>query len=282
MGESQDFTKALTEAFKDSSVQEIFKSMLFPIVESMVKDLENKLNVWHRKFVDDMRLEMDALRKNIKMKDDKIQNMESEIGVLKLDQDRLEQYTRRNSLQISGVPDESNEDVCAKVLNLCNSKLRVPVEVSDIERVHRLGRPGESPRPILVKFATYGTRASVFKAKAVLRPGGRHPLAPWTLGDAAGLAQAPADTEASPATNDDTATDDDNEDDSDSNIDYSKIFISEDLTKNRQFMFWKARLAKKNKKIRDCWTNDGQIILRDNNNKIIPISTLKDLDDMDI
>ena len=92
--------------------------MLFPIVESMVKDLENKLNVWHRKFVDDMRLEMYALRKNIKMKDDKIQNMEIEIGVLKLDQDRLEQYTRRNSLRISGVPEENNEDVCAKVLNL--------------------------------------------------------------------------------------------------------------------------------------------------------------------
>ena len=216
------------------------------------------------------------------MKDDKIQNMKSEIGVLKLDQDRLERYTRRNSLRISGVPEENNEDVCEKVLNLCNAKLRVPVEVSDIERVHRLGRPGESPRQILVKFATYGTRASVFKAKAVLRPGRRHPLAPWTLGDAAGLAQAPADTEASPATNDDTATDDDNADDSDSNIDYSKIFISEDLTKNRQFMFWKARRAKKNKKIRDRWTNDGQIILRDNNNKILPISTLKDLDDMDI
>ena len=246
-------------------------------MKSLVKDLENKLNVWHRKFVDDMRLEMDALRNNIKMKDDKIENMESEIGVLKLDQDRLEQYTRRNSL-----PEENNEDVCVKVLNLCYAKLRIPVEVNDIERVHWLSRPGESPRQILVKFATYGTRTSVFKAKAVLLPGGRHPLAPWTLGDAAGLAQAPADTEASAATNDDTATDDDNANDSDSNIDYFKIFISEDLTKTRQFMFWKARRAKKNKKIRDCWTNDGQIILRDNNNKIIPISALKDLDDTDI
>ena len=60
-------------------------------------------------------------------------------------------------------------------------KLRIPVEPNEIERVNRLGRPGGNPRQILVKFATYGTRASVFKAKAVLRPGGRHPHAPWTL-----------------------------------------------------------------------------------------------------
>ena len=84
------------------------------------------------------------------------------------------------SLRISGLPEGNNEDVCAKVLDLCNKKLRIPVEPNEIERVNRLGRPGGNPRQILVKFATYGTRASVFKAKAVLRPGGRHPHAPWT------------------------------------------------------------------------------------------------------
>ena len=189
------------------------------------------------------------------MKDDKIKNLEVEIAALKHDQDWLEQYTRRTSLRISGLPEGNNEDVCAKVLDLCNKKLRIPVEPNEIERVNWLGRPGGSPRQILVKFATYGTRASVFKAKAVLRPGGRHPHAPWTLGDAAGRAQAPDVTEAPSAAEatDNTATNDDDADnDSDTDTDYSKVFISEDLPRDRQFMFWRARRAKKSKKIRDC------------------------------
>ena len=283
MGESVDFVKALTEAFKDTTVQDVFKSMFNPVMDDLAKDFENKMNVWHKKFVDDMRSEMDALRSNLKMKDDKIKNLEVEIASLKHDQDWLEQYTRRTSLRTSGLPEGNNEDVCTKVLDLCNKKLRIPVEPNEIERVNRLGRPGGSPRQILVKFATYGTRASVFKAKAVLRPGGRHPHAPWTLGDAAGLAQAPDTTEAPSAaeeTEDTGTNDDDADNDSDTHTDYSKVFISEDLTRDRQFMFWRARRAEKSKKIRDCWTTDGQIILRDNNNKIIPISTMKDLDEM--
>ena len=71
----------------------------------------------------------------------------------------------------------------------------------------------------------------MFKAKAVLRPGGRHPHAPWTLGDAAGLAQAPDDTEAPSAV--EATNDDDADNDSDTDTDYSKVFISEDFTRDR-------------------------------------------------
>ena len=123
----------------------------------------------------------------------------------------------------------------------------------DIDRVHRVGRPGTGTRQILVKFATYGTRASVFKAKAILRPGGRHPRSPWTLGDAAGVTSESAEVEVPPhgesatATNDNTTTNVDGDDDDADNtdMDYSKIYISEDLTRQRQFIFWKTRQAKK-------------------------------------
>ena len=114
------------------------------------------------------------------------------LNTLKCDQDRLEQHTDRNSLRISGVPESEHEDVCGKVMGLCNGKLRIPVKTSDIDRVHRVGRPGTVPRQFLVKFATYGSRTSVYKAKSVLRPGGRHPHSPWTLCDAAGVTSEPA------------------------------------------------------------------------------------------
>ena len=60
------------------------------------------------------------------MKDDKIKNLEVEIAALKHDQDRLEQYTRRTSLRISGPPKGNNENVCAKVLDLCNKIIAYP------------------------------------------------------------------------------------------------------------------------------------------------------------
>ena len=276
MGESKDFAKALTEALKDTAVKDMFQSIFNPLIEDLAKELQNKLNVWHKQFVEDIRSELDVLRNNLKAKDDKIVKLENEIESLKCDQDRLEQYTRRNSLRISGVPESEHEDVCGKVIGLCNGKLRIPVKTSDIDRVHRVGRPGTVPRQILVTFSTYGTRTSVFKAKSVLRPGGRHPHSPWTLGDAAGVTSQPAAAKEPPP--EEPTTDDDADDDYDeAGLDYSKIYISEDLTRQRQFIFWKCREAKKSKKIRDCWTTEGQINIRDSANKVTPINSLNDL-----
>ena len=85
MSESVDFVKALTEAFKETTVQDVFKSMFNPVMDDLAKDFENKMNMWHKKFVDDMRSEMDALRSNLKMKNDKIKNLQVEIAALKHD-----------------------------------------------------------------------------------------------------------------------------------------------------------------------------------------------------
>ena len=71
--------------------------------------------------------------------------------------------------------------------------------------------------------------------------------------------------------------DPDDVNDNEDEIDYTKVFISEDLTRNRQFILWKARLAKKKHIIRDCWTTAGQILLKDNTNKIVPIQSLTQL-----
>ena len=95
-----------------------------------------------------------------------------------------------------------------------------------------------------------------------LRPKGRHPHSPWTLGYAADVTPEPAAAKEPPL--EEPTTDDDADDDYDeAGLDYSKIYISEDLTRQRQLIFWKCREAKKSKKIRDCWTTDGQIIIRE-------------------
>ena len=252
--------------------------------------------------VDDLtshvRAEMTALPQSVAAKDEVIGKLQDEISYLKDENDRLEQYSRRNSLRISGVPEIPNEEVMQCVLDICRHKLGVPVSREHIERAHCTGKKIEgkaSPRPILVKFSSYGPRDAVFKAKSVLRPGGRHPDQPWTLGVAAGLAPTtmpandltiPHDSESERPVQPDNEPRQPASSEGESptiidNMDFSKVFISEDLTRNRQYLLWRARLAKKNKKLNDCWSHDGQIIIKDSNNKIVPIMSVKQLDDID-
>ena len=81
-------------------------------------------------------------------------------------QDRLEQYTRKNSLEIHGVPAsayESPEEVVMKIAEA----LEVPVQPNDIEIVHKLKRKGN--KPIIVKFLSHKVKSKLYKSRAKLR-----------------------------------------------------------------------------------------------------------------
>ena len=62
----------------------------------------------------------------------KIQEQEEEIGELYDLQDKLEQYTRKNSLEIHGVPGNAYTETEDVVLKLAEA-LDVSVEAKDIE-----------------------------------------------------------------------------------------------------------------------------------------------------
>ena len=52
--------------------------------------------------------------------------------------DAAEQYIRRNSLRVAGIPEETNEDTDKIILGLA-STLNVDMELADIDRSHRVG-----------------------------------------------------------------------------------------------------------------------------------------------
>ena len=60
--------------------------------------------------------------------------------------------------------------------------------------------------------------------------------------------------------------------------DYTKIFINEDLTRNRQTLLYQCRIAKREKKIQDAWSFDGSILIKSNAGTIIQIQNKTDLD----
>ena len=69
----------------------------------------------------------------------------------KYDLDKLEQYTRRENVRISGFIEEG-ENLADKVIKLAND-ISVEITTSDISTVHKLGRvkPG-STRPVICRF----------------------------------------------------------------------------------------------------------------------------------
>lgn len=56
------------------------------------------------------------------------------------------------------------------------------------------------------------------------------------------------------------------------------IYIAEDLTKHRDHLLFLAREAKRSKKISNCWSFDGRIMIKSNNGIIKTINDVKDLD----
>lgn len=84
----------------------------------------------------------------------------------------LEQYSRRNNLRFFGIPDEPDEDVERKVLDVITNKMNVKLPESAIDRCHRIGNRQNNrtkPRQVIVKFTSYKFRSLVFSSKKLLK-----------------------------------------------------------------------------------------------------------------
>ncbi|WAR13666.1 hypothetical protein MAR_027846 [Mya arenaria] len=99
-------------------------------------------------------------------------HLKARISVLEKSEDRLkhlEQYSRRNSLRISGVCEregESTNDIVTKLV----SDLGSIVSLDEIDRSHRVGRPRRNdpakPRDIIVKFTSFRARQKLYSVRS--------------------------------------------------------------------------------------------------------------------
>ena len=95
--------------------------------------------------------------------------LKKRVSTLEAQMDASEQYSRRNSLRISGIPETVNEDTDQVVLHVAET-VGVNILPSEIDRSHRLGKPGNrQTRDILVKFTTYRARERVMKNRRDLK-----------------------------------------------------------------------------------------------------------------
>lgn len=219
MGSQEEFVTALTAALQNETVIKCLKEGICSDLHSEITSLSNLVG---------------HLRKELAAKDNKITELQNKINHLEEKTDMQEQYSRRNSLRLSGIPENDFEDTGEIVINVVNNimKLDPPLQLEEIDRTHRIGLKSkatkERPRQVIVKFATYKTRQRVFKQKNNLKTFNSKEQPP--------------------------------------------IFVNEDLTKIRSLLLFEARKMKKHGTIKDCWSFDGNILVKNNGGKIIQIT----------
>ena len=124
-----DFVKVLKLALSDDSIIEkltdiVTNKLKFEL--DSVADGNNQLKRELSRFTElnaSLQKEVSDIREVIKKKNEIISSLKNSVSVLQLKTDELEQYSRRNTLRVSGVPESENEDIVDNMLHLFNDKL---------------------------------------------------------------------------------------------------------------------------------------------------------------
>ena len=126
-------------------------------LDKVKKDLVNQ-----NKYVASLELELGRVKKASKQQ-------KSDIEDLQVNLDELEQYTRKNSLEFHGIPEDvgiPTDEIVCKVAQAVG----VEMEPEKIEISHRLNRQ-KGIKPIIAKFANHrDMKAKCYKARIRLSP----------------------------------------------------------------------------------------------------------------
>ena len=96
----------------------------------------------------------------------KMKHLENTKQKMERDLNNLEQYTRRNSIRVFGIPEEANENTNDLIKDLSQKNLGITLTDSDLDRTHRVGPKNEEggPRAIIAKFSRHDMKNSAMKA----------------------------------------------------------------------------------------------------------------------
>ena len=167
-----------------------------------------------------------------------------EIAELYSLQDQLEQYTRKNSLEIHGVPESAYRSTEEVVLKLAEA-LEVPVQSQDVEISHKL--PSKGMKAIIVKFVSHKVKTQLYKERVKLKNVNISDLFP----SATSATRAEA----------------------------KRIFLNENLTSYRRKIVNRANEMRRDGLLLSVWTLDGKIFVKTSpNGSPIRINELEDLE----
>lgn len=195
-------------------------------------------------FSDALNQKLEDFEKKMCAKDEEIILLKSSILQLEHKLNLSEQETMKTELEIIGIPEENNENLC-HITMLTANKIGVTLNDLDIDEVYRIGQkrtnPVDKPRPIILRLTRRAKRTDVLKAAKERRPLTSDDIVKGTS---------------------------------------SKIYINERLTKTNRTLFREVRLRAEIYKFRFCWVRNGTIYVRKAEKQAsIPIRTPIDLDE---
>ena len=144
----------------------------------------------------------------------------------------MEQYSRKNSLEFHGIPDEVNMRTDQVVCKIAQA-IGVEIKENDIEISHQIGSK-RGDKPVLAKFASHKVKSRIYKARTNLKAVSVQSLFP---GSSISMV---SETTARP----------------------KGIYINENLTPYRKEMMSLAVEKRHDGKINKVWTLDGKIFIK--------------------
>ena len=101
-----------------------------------------------------------------------IVHLEDKITETDMRTDDLEQYGRRHSLRISGIPVSHKEHTDMLICEVLKNELNIEINMGNIDRSHRIGQKKPNlNRPIAVRFINYRLKEHVYANRMYLKKG---------------------------------------------------------------------------------------------------------------
>ncbi|XP_077984614.1 uncharacterized protein LOC144439215 [Glandiceps talaboti] len=216
-----------------------------PTVERKLNDLQASVE-YISTFFDMYKERMENIEAENKSLKEQLVSINDNLTTTQQELRDLQQYTRRNNLEIHGVPEQPDEDTDSLVVKVANSA-GIHISTSDIDISHRLpsrthAHPHPRPAPIIVKFTRRTIRNNIYSARKHIK----------------------------------------NKSTRDMNIDNhtdTRIYINENLSPANKQLFYKANEKKKSLQWKFIWTMNGNILVRKNEeSRAIRITSVNDIE----
>ena len=103
-----------------------------------------------------------SLEKNLARVSKKVKTQKEELDYLQVSFNKLEQYIRKNSLELHGIPEDFDLPIHAIICKVARA-IGVELECDDIKIAYKLNRK-KGIKPIIAKFVSHKENSRLYKA----------------------------------------------------------------------------------------------------------------------
>jgi hypothetical protein len=206
-----------------------------------------------------------VLKEELGKLEKQLREKETEMCLLKEKVDDLEQYSRRSCLRFNNIPEKQGEDT-EDIVRAVAEAVGVTLPPEAVDRSHRIGAASGSaaassssgsgkapPRQIIVKLTAHRYKEQLMRARRKLQEIDIKAALPGLDWSSVSVPRAHT---GSPK---------------------PRVYINEDLTKERARIAARARGLKREKQVLDTWTRDGVIFVKRLDSYIVRLTAYRQL-----